>query len=577
MGAEEEAGESAKVSLTSDWGGGCEFDEKKVSGIAVISLGLSGLMTGLVRGLGNRGSVIVVSVLGWVAVLAACVTAWDVVLGNMETQLDMGVWFESGGMALHWGIGMDGYGALMIVTVTVVSWAVFCFAGVYMRGDAHVSQFLSYLSLFSFFMGVMVSAMNVGVLFVGFEGTGVMSYLLISFWGQRQAAAKSAQKAIVVNRVSDGLLLWTIVMLYGYTGTMEWDLMVMNDMSGLSSVVGLALMMGCAGKSAQMLWHVWLPDSMEGPTPVSALLHAATLVTAGIFVLVRLPFVDPSAALLLGSVTALAAGIWGLFQNDLKRVIAFSTCSQLGYMVSAVGLGEHGAEAAMSHLLTHASFKAGMFLAAGALMMGMMSNQNLSRYGSMHGLHGSGMTVMGLGVCGVTLMGWPETSGFVTKEGIINLSGVSQNGLGDWVHTVLVLAAWVTCVYTAKVFMVCFVTDYSGLSPTQNGVGKPVHPLLTVAFAGIVGDIVCKIWMGVSLLSGVLFYVPWVVKTLPLGVLVGGVLTAMTQVTMENASLMRLHATRWGFDQMNARLVGCTIGDLGRVTWLGGDKGLFLV
>lgn len=286
------------------------------------------------RNLGHRG-VAVFSILSLVIAFISSAIIWvDLYLGASPVSIDLfGAWFEVGTVTASWVFYYDLLTAHMLFTVTSVSLAVHIYAVVYMRNDPHLSLFMSYLSLFTFFMLVYVCGDNLLVMLVGWEGIGVCSYLLIGYYSHRLAAVKSAQKAILVNRVSDGMLLWGVLWLWYYTGSLEYDLILINETSNISMFIVISVLIGAMGKSAQILFHVWLADAMEGPTPVSALIHAATLVTAGIYLMVRLgPLMAGSdLVILVGSLTAFMAGIFGFFQADLKRVIAFSTCSQLGW------------------------------------------------------------------------------------------------------------------------------------------------------------------------------------------------------------------------------------------------------
>ncbi len=342
------------------------------------------------------------------------------------------------------------------------------------------------------------------------------------------------------------------------------------------------------------------------PTPVSALIHAATLVCAGVYVMVRLSVFYDDLIIVVGALTALMAGIFGYFQSDLKRVIAFSTCSQLGYMMVSVGLGELGADASICHLMTHASFKAALFLSAGVIIMASGgSNQNMARYGGLSGIHCSILSFVTLLIACFCLMGMPETSGFYSKETIMNYSYVCFNPLADYAHTLLILAALITCSYTVKLFIQSFLYDYSGNdfnvsdagrtaetqylnSPrgdaypfpiTDRVVGKSVNTpfLIGIAFSVLLCDIIFKIWTGTNLLSGILFFVPWGVKNLPVGLMIAGFLTATAGVTSQQFGLMRYCATRWGFDQLYARTLVNLILDLGRISWSTGDKGLLIM
>ena len=433
-----------------------------------------------------------------------------------------------------------------------------------MRSDPHQNLFLSYLSLFTAFMLVLVVADNLVLMLVGWEGVGVCSYLLIGYWTHRLSAVKSAQKAILVNRVSDGMLMWGIIWIWYHLGSLEYDLVNVYSASGF---VGLTILIGAMGKSAQILFHVWLADAMEGPTPVSALIHAATLVTAGVYLLVRLHIHDEAFVVLVGSLTAFMAGVFGAHQSDLKRVIAFSTCSQLGYMMVSVGLGEAGGEASMGHLMTHASFKAALFLAAGMVISGSGGNQHVARYGG--SAHSSMFTMLTLLVGSLSLVGWPELSGFYSKETILNLAVVCADPIADIAHSLLLFTAMLTSAYTTKLFFQSFVVDFSGSSAT------PVRNLLpTLAMAILLVDVLMKVWVGTNLLSGILFFVPWGVKTLPFGLVLAGIFTATAAVGSERFTLIRFCGTRWGFDQLFARSPVNPILDWGRVTWAVGDRGI---
>ncbi len=260
-----------------------------------------------------------------------------------------------------------------------------------------------------------------------------------------------------------------------------------------SAFLGVSILIGCMGKSAQIIFHVWLADAMEGPTPVSALIHAATLVTAGVYLMVRLgPFWD-DLVIIVGCLTAFMAGVFGFFQADIKRVIAFSTCSQLGYMMVSVALGEMGAEASMCHLMTHASFKAGLFLGAGIILMSVGGNQHMARYGSLSASHTSMLCFLTLMIGSLSLVGFPETSGFYSKEVILNLSYAFANPVSDYSHTTLLIAALITSCYTAKVFYQSFMLDFSGYDFNISPLNKNTNPLIAAATTILILDILYKI------------------------------------------------------------------------------------
>jgi proton-translocating NADH-quinone oxidoreductase chain L len=528
-----------------------------------ISSLFNGSMIG--RSLGHRGGIIVAISCLAVAFVSSLIIWIEVCFMGCPVSIDLwGAWFHVGTFQASWTLNYDLLTAHMLLTVTGVSFAVHMYASDYMRSDPHQNLFLSYLSLFTAFMLVLVTADNLVLMLVGWEGIGVCSYLLIGYWSHRLSAVKSAQKAILVNRVSDGMLMWGIIWIWYHLGSLEYDLVNVYSASGF---VGLAILIGAMGKSAQILFHVWLADAMEGPTPVSALIHAATLVTAGVYLLVRLHIHDEAFVVLVGSLTAFMAGIFGAHQSDLKRVIAFSTCSQLGYMMVSVGLGETGGEASMGHLMTHASFKAALFLAAGMVISGSGSNQHVARYGG--SAHSSMFTMLTLMVGSLSLVGWPELSGFYSKETILNLAVVCADPIADVAHTLLLLTAMLTSAYTTKLFFQSFVVDFSGSSAT------PVRNLLpTLAMGILLVDVLMKVWVGTNLLSGMLFFVPWGVKTLPFGLVLAGIFTATAAVGSERFTLIRFCGTRWGFDQLFARSPVNPILDWGRVTWAVGDRGI---
>lgn len=301
--------------------------------------------------------------------------------------------------------------------------------------------------------------------------------------------------------------------------------------------------------------------------------------------MVRLgPFMAGSdLVILIGSLTAFMAGIFGFFQADLKRVIAFSTCSQLGYMMVSVGLGEYGAEASMTHLMTHASFKAALFLAAGVVIMSTSGNQHMARYGGLSVTHSSIFCFLTLLVGCLCLVGFPETSGFYSKEAIMNLSYSTFNGgtpaVTYYAHTLLYIAALITSCYTAKLFIQSFLYDFSGPLVEQHDTKVKTDPLLIMAMTILILDVLLKIWVGTSLISGILFFIPWGVKTLPFGLVIAGALsaTALFPGSSKELYIVRFSATRWGFDQLYARTLVNMVLDWGRISWSAGDKGLFMV
>ncbi|HEY9012243.1 MAG TPA: NADH-quinone oxidoreductase subunit L [Devosia sp.] len=387
-------------------------------------------------------------------------------------------WIHSGGLELDWILRVDTLTAVMLVVVTTVSSLVHVYSIGYMHEDPHRARFFAYLSLFTFAMLMLVTADNFLQMFFGWEGVGLASYLLIGFWYQRPSANAAAIKAFVVNRVGDfGFALgifaaWVVLGHLDFDGAfhavpehtgdtmrfLSWDVHAMT-------VVCLLLFMGAMGKSAQFLLHTWLPDAMEGPTPVSALIHAATMVTAGVFMVARLsPLFEASdvamtVVLVIGAITAFFAATVGLVQNDIKRVIAYSTCSQLGYMFVALGAGVYSA--GIFHLFTHAFFKALLFLGAGSVIHAMHHEQDMRNMGGLakkipvtYWLMIIGtLALTGVGIPGIPYLGF---AGFFSKDAIIEVAYAVGGSAGQFAFWLLVIAAMFTSFYSWRLIHLTF-------------------------------------------------------------------------------------------------------------------------
>jgi len=386
-------------------------------------------------------------------------------------------WIQSGGIDVRWILRVDTLTAIMLVVVTTVSSLVHVYSIGYMADDPHRSRFFAYLSLFTFAMLMLVTADNFLQMFFGWEGVGLASYLLIGFWYQKPSANAAAMKAFVVNRVGDfGFALgifgaWMVLGHIDFDGAfhavpehadetmrfLSWDLHAMT-------VVCLLLFMGAMGKSAQFLLHTWLPDAMEGPTPVSALIHAATMVTAGVFMVARLsPMFEVSpvaltTVLIIGAITAFFAATVGLVQNDIKRVIAYSTCSQLGYMFVALGAGVYSA--GVFHLFTHAFFKALLFLGAGSVIHAMHHEQDMRNMGGLAKKIPITYWMMIIGTLALTGVGIPGTSlgfaGFFSKDAIIEVAYSVGGNAGQFAFWLLVVAALFTSFYSWRLIHLTF-------------------------------------------------------------------------------------------------------------------------
>jgi NADH-quinone oxidoreductase subunit L len=381
-------------------------------------------------------------------------------------------WMVSDGVTIQIGFLIDHLTALMMAVVTFVSLAVHLYTVGYMHDDPGYQRFFSYISLFTFAMLMLVMSNNFLQLFFGWEGVGLVSYLLIGFWFTRPSATFASLKAFLVNRVGDIGFLLGIGMIEAHTGSLDYTT-VFAHASQLASahiqifpghqwmlitVICILLMIGAMAKSAQMPLHVWLPDSMEGPTPISALIHAATMVTAGIFMIARMaPLYEHSdtaltVILFIGSLTAFFMGLLGIVQMDIKRVIAYSTISQLGYMFAALGASAYAA--GIFHLMTHAFFKALLFLGAGSVIVSMHHEQDMSKLGGLRRY--MPITYWTTLIGALALIAFPGFSGFFSKDTIIEAVGMSQLPGGGLAYVLLTLSVYVTALYTFRMFFLTF-------------------------------------------------------------------------------------------------------------------------
>jgi NADH-quinone oxidoreductase subunit L len=408
-------------------------------------------------------------------VLVSCLLSWfafyQVALQGHDVRIELMDWIVSGDLKSVWSLRIDTLTAVMLVVVTTVSGLVHLYSIGYMEEDPHRARFFAYLSLFTFAMLALVTANDFLQLFFGWEGVGLASYLLIGFWYHKPSANAAAIKAFIVNRVGDFGFALGIFAIFTVFDTIQYDAVFAsapgvagNTMPFLGmevdmlTLICLLLFMGAMGKSAQFLLHTWLPDAMEGPTPVSALIHAATMVTAGVFMVARLsPLFELAPVALgfvavVGAITAFFAATVGLVQTDIKRVIAYSTCSQLGYMFVAEGLGAYGT--GIFHLFTHAFFKALLFLGAGAVIHALHHEQDMRRMGALRQALPFTWAVMLIGT--LSLTGFPLTSGFVSKDAIIETAYVSDGAVGLFAFVLTLVAALLTSFYSWRLMFLVF-------------------------------------------------------------------------------------------------------------------------
>ncbi|MEJ6392249.1 NADH-quinone oxidoreductase subunit L [Gymnodinialimonas sp. 2305UL16-5] len=434
----------------------------------------------------------------------SCLLSWLIFLTFDPSAHDNGsysesilTWIESGTLFTDWAIRIDRLTAIMLIVITSVSALVHLYSFGYMahdenfkEGESYRPRFFAYLSFFTFTMLMLVTADNLLQLFFGWEGVGVASYLLIGFYYRKPSAGAAAMKAFIVNRVGDFGFLLGIFALFWMTDSIEFDIVLgmgaeLSEMSitflgmelNAAETIAFLLFIGAMGKSAQLFLHTWLPDAMEGPTPVSALIHAATMVTAGVFLVCRMsPVIEyaPMAGnfiIILGACTAFFAATVGLVQNDIKRVIAYSTCSQLGYMFVAAGVGVYSV--AMFHLFTHAFFKAMLFLGAGSVIHGMHHEQDMRNYGGLRKKLPYTFWAMMIGTLAITGVGVPVAlftlggvplgfAGFLSKDAVIESAFAFGPGIGEFAFWSLVIAACFTSFYSWRLIFMTFFGEPRG-------------------------------------------------------------------------------------------------------------------
>ena len=499
---------------------------------AIVFLPLLGfLIAGLfARSVGAKGAEYITSGLMVIAAVLSWIAFFAVGFGDADPfTVPVMRFIDSGALSVDWAFRIDTLTVVMLVVVNTVSSLVHIYSIGYMHHDPHRPRFFAYLSLFTFAMLMLVTSDNLVQMFFGWEGVGLASYLLIGFWYKKPTANAAAIKAFVVNRVGDFGFALGIFGVFVLFGSVNFDTIFANaptfvpaegaqaggepvldflgyalDHQAALTVVCLLLFMGAMGKSAQVPLHTWLPDAMEGPTPVSALIHAATMVTAGVFMVARLsPIFEHSQAALtvvvfVGAITAFFAATVGLVQNDIKRVIAYSTCSQLGYMFVALGLGFYSA--AIFHLFTHAFFKALLFLGAGSVIHAVSDEQDMRRMGGLRKLIPSTYWMMIIGTVALTGVGIPGTiigtAGFFSKDAIIEGAFVGHNVLAGFAFTLLVVAAAFTSFYSWRLIFMTF----HGKPRASADVMHHVHespPVMLVPLAILAAG---------ALLAGVIFH-----------------------------------------------------------------------
>ncbi|KQZ62884.1 NADH:ubiquinone oxidoreductase subunit L [Rhizobium sp. Root149] len=610
---------------------------------AIVFLPLIGfLIAGLFgRSIGAKASEYVTSGLMIVAAILSWIVFFQVGLAHGEGHEMIKVtvlrWIQSGGLDFEWAFRIDTLTVVMFVVVNSVSTLVHIYSIGYMHHDPHRPRFFAYLSLFTFAMLMLVTSDNLAQMFFGWEGVGLASYLLIGFWFKKPSASAAAMKAFIVNRVGDfGFVLGIsgVFVLFGSinfetifataptylpaAGSADASQAVINlfgmhlDKAHALTGVCLLLFMGAMGKSAQFLLHTWLPDAMEGPTPVSALIHAATMVTAGVFLVARMSPIfelSPDAltvVTIIGAITAFFAATVGLVQNDIKRVIAYSTCSQLGYMFVALGVGAYGA--AVFHLFTHAFFKALLFLGAGSVIHAVDGEQDMRYMGGLRKHIPYTFWAMTIGTLALTGVGIPGTmigfAGFFSKDVIIESAYASHSAVSGFAFTLLVIAALFTSFYSWRLAFLTFFGKPRASSDVMHHVHEsPLVMLLPLAFltvgavlAGVVfegyffGHEYNEFWKGALFtlptneILEEFHHVPLWVKWSPFVAMLTGFVIAWfmyikspetpKRLAEQHRVLYQFLLNKWYFDELYDLLFVRSAKALGRFLWKRGDVGI---
>jgi NADH-quinone oxidoreductase subunit L len=564
---------------------------------------------------GSRAAEVITTTLLFISWILSCYAFYEVGFAEHDAHVTVFNYITSGDLKVDWALRIDSLTVVMLIVVTTVSALVHLYSIGYMADDPYKPRFFAYLSFFTFAMLMLVTADNLAQLFFGWEGVGLASYLLIGFWFQKPEANAAAIKAFVVNRVGDFGFSLGIFAIFLLTGAINFETIFAQapDLVGKNfhylwfdadalTVICFLLFVGAMGKSAQFLLHTWLPDAMEGPTPVSALIHAATMVTAGVFMVARLsPLFElaPNAkafVLVIGATTAMFAATVGLVQNDIKRVIAYSTCSQLGYMFVAMGSGAYSI--GMFHLFTHAFFKALLFLCSGSVILAMHHEQDMRKMGGLR--HKIPFTFWMMVIGTLALTGFPFTAGYFSKDAIIEADDTVAGIAASYGFIMTVIAAALTSFYSWRLIFMTFFGEPHDRHHYDEAKESPLSmliPLGVLAIGAIGAGFMFKpIFEGTgaeeffrsSLMIGPSNHVlenmehvsVWV-KTAPSIMMVIGALLAIqfylwrpdipASLARDQGVLYRFLLNAWYFDRIYDTLIVRPAMWLGRLLWKGGD------
>ena len=583
---------------------------------AILFLPLLGSLIGyLGKSLAKYFSEIITSLFVSISAVLSILVFWRGIQNNIYGNYKIFEWISSGNFIANWSINIDPLSSVMLVVVTFVSALVHVYSIGYMSHDPHKPRFMSYLSLFTFSMLSLVVSDNFLQLFFGWEGVGLCSYLLIGFWYKKETANNAAIKAFIVNRIGDFGLAIAIFLIFFFYGTInfaevfqatsalvEKKLVFFGVETSLITLICIFLFIGAMGKSAQFLLHTWLPDAMEGPTPVSALIHAATMVTAGVFLVVRCSamFEYSQFALnlvaIVGMVTAIFAASVALVQNDIKKIVAYSTCSQLGYMFFAAGIGAY--HVAMFHLFTHAFFKALLFLGAGSVIHAFKDEQDIRNMGGIGKKLPYTYAFMLIGTLALT--GFPFLSGFYSKDAIIEFAYLANTPLGNYAASVGILTAFLTSIYSWRLFFKVFHGPYNNkkilINETHESPIVMLLPLVFLSIGAIISGYIFKnIFIGhhsIDFWGASIFFlnkishssIPlWFLLTTPVIVLISIPISfylyilnpkILDDIKLTNMPLYNFLLNKWYIDELYEKIFVNPAKKIGSFFWKKGDIGI---
>ncbi len=562
---------------------------------------------------GDRFSELITSFFVFISAALSIIIFYKGVVYNDYGNYIIFEWINSGKFLVNWSINIDPLSSIMLVVVTFVSTLVHIYSIGYMKNDPHKPRFMSYLSLFTFAMLTLVVSDNFLQLFFGWEGVGLSSYLLIGYWFKKNSANNAAIKAFIVNRVGDFGFAIGIFLIFVYFGTVNYnevfqlvpefsnkEINFLGIQANLITLICFFLFIGAMGKSAQFFLHTWLPDAMEGPTPVSALIHAATMVTAGVFLVVRCsPIFEYSQTALnliaiTGVITAFFAATVAVVQNDIKRIIAYSTCSQLGYMFFAAGVGAY--HVAIFHLFTHAFFKALLFLGSGSVIHAFKDEQDIRQMGGVWRKLPFTWILMLIGTLALT--GFPFLSGFYSKDAIIEFAYMRGTTIGYTVSVAGILIAFLTAIYSWRLLLLTFHGKYNNknisIEETHESPMVMLIPLIILAAGAILSGVLFKEFLiGAESFNfwqdSIFFLNPtsldhppiWFILTTPIIVTISIPLayymylkkTEMLQnMKMNFNSTYNFLLNKWYFDEIYSKIIIEPLKKSGEIFWKKGDE-----